>query len=346
MTFYHFKIAVLAGFFCCALFSQTHGQVQGPVHDLKHIAEKPFIAIWSRPQEHLANPALGNLFAESMKMVTEQEMNFGKLLGKIDGIRICVIPERTGKFKGAPRTARVIHFSEAKAARSYFEIRSRDGFELKKIPGMEHEVYAWAEKNWEYFTCNSLLDPQTYVWADNLEAFRAVTATKIPDPNWKQDLERVSKSSTVILVDLLQVREHAQVYLQEHGPFEEYESIIYSSLKPIWENAEYAFFTCDTTKGILLAGQIQSSNAEAASTEKKAVEALAELLKSFLPMAKPLVAQLNDKKPELGDAIYRDLETSLNQIKVTQDNTKIKLTISLDQDALDRLINGAKVLFK
>jgi hypothetical protein len=317
--------------------------------DLQNVADKPLAVLWSRPQEHLKNPVLAELFkfvAEAPPNPRDKAMLTN--MAKVDSMRVSFGQGRTNwSPKPIPQAVVIYHTTEPAAATGILNSLSA-GQEEKTTPEWKSPIYtnkpfaAPGEQTdpnaWKLQRGVTQLDPQTIVQSDNIELMLKTVGAKPAAPAWAADLVAIAQPQTLYMVDLSQFREMIK---DEKGPQGAgMEAMIFNSVKPLWEQADYAFVKIDTTQGIQIAAFAKSPNAESAQRFKGALEGLLAMAKGFMPMAKQGLGQLNQMMPGQGDQLYSDLEALVASIKVTQADTKTILTLGVPQETLVRLMKS------
>lgn len=319
-------------------------------HDLQNIAEKPIAAFWSRPSEHLKNPVLATLYNEIQGDIVprSRDSHVLKILPKIDSIKLSFGLGRT-VWSPTPMPQPVIlyHTTDAATATTLFNGMTQ-GMEAKTTPEWKAPIYthkgygppgneAKDPNAWRLQNGFTQLDPQTIVQTDNIEVMLKTLTTKATpaaSPAWSADLTHMAQGQSIWLIDLVQFRDMLK---DEKGPPGGMESMIFNSVKTLWEQADYAFINIDTTNGIQLSAMAQSANAEAAQRFKGTIEGLLGIAKGFMPMAKQGTEQLNKMTPGMGTMLYTELENVVNGIKITQAGTQTKLTLSISQEFLGKV---------
>jgi hypothetical protein len=314
-------------------------------HDLQNIADKPLVAFWSRPSEHLKNPVL----AELHKFITEsappsRDRALLVNLPKIDSLRVSVGQSRSlWSMEPSSQPVIIYHTTDAAASSEIFKILS-SGLDAKTTSELKSPIYTHkpfgppseqTDPNaWKLQRGVTQLDPQTIVQSDNIELLLKTLTAKPISPPWAGDFVTLAQAQSVYLFDLVQFRE---LLKDEGGPQGGIEMMVFNSVKALWEQADYAFVKLDTTQGVQLSAFAKSSNAESAQRFKGALEGLIALAKGFLPIAKQELAKLNQIAPGQGDQLYSELEALATSIKVTQNGTQTLLTLSIPQETLARL---------
>lgn len=338
-------IAVASGLIATLLFLQGTTQAQSAPHDLRFIADKPLLAIWSHPTEHLKNPVLAALIGE-IKRTPPAKGDLSEAFVKMDLLRMSLsLGNSPWTDKPIPQHATIVHFTDPAATKIFFESVSK-GMEARNSEGVAYPIYTRTfaaipgepAKDWKLFPSAALLNPSTAVEADTAELLLKVTApaSATAPPAWAKDLATLANTQTTVFIDLVQVRDQ----MKEAGPPPGQggiEGMIFNSVKSLWEQADYAFVSFDTTNGIQLSAQAQSPNAESAQRFKGALEGILALAKGFLPTAKQAAQQLNQINPGLGEMAYTELENLVNSIKITQTGMQTKLTLGIPQETLAKV---------
>lgn len=331
-----------------ALTPEVTAQTAAPF-DLQNVADKPLAVLWSRPQEHLKNPVLAELY----KFVAEAPPNprdkaMFTNMAKVDSMRVSFGAARSAwSPKPIPQAVVIYHTTEPAAATGIFNALSA-GQEEKTTPEWKSPIYtnkpfaAPGEQTdpnaWKLQSGVTQLDPQTVIQTDNIELMIKTIGAKPTAPAWAADLAAIANPQSLYLVDLAQFRDMIK---DEKGPQGGgMEAMIFNSVKPLWEQADYAFVKIDTTQGIQIAAFAKSPNAESAQRFKGSLEGLLAMGKGFLPIAKQGLAQLNQMMPGQGDQLYSDLEALVASIKITQTDTKTILTLGVPQETLARLMKS------
>ena len=344
-------IAAACGLFAALLFLQGNTQAQSAPHDLRFIADKPLVAIWSRPNEHLTNPVLAELFKALQETAPpDVQVAFRQAIPKLDLMRMSLSMGRSEwSDQPIPRAVAIYHFTDPAAATVMFDNMSK-GLEAKTTPELKSPIYTRkpyvpdagspveVEKDWKLGMGVTQLNPQTIVQADSIEKMLQVLApaAAATPPAWSNDLTALAKTQSTLFIDLTQVRE----LMKKEGPPPGQggmEGMIFNSVKALWEQADYAFISLDTTNGIVISAQAQSPTAEAAQRFKGALDGLIGLGKGFLPMAKQMSAQLNQQTPGMGDLLYTELESLVNGMQITQTGMQTKMTLGVKQETLARV---------
>jgi prepilin-type processing-associated H-X9-DG protein len=331
-----------------ALGPSVVAQTSAPF-DLQNVAEKPLAVVWSRPQEHLKNPVLAELFkffSEAPPNPRDKEMISN--IAQVDAVRMSFGAARSAwSPKPIPQAVTLIHTTNPAAATSLLKSMTA-GQEEKTTPEWKSPIYTGKPfgppgevpdpNAWKLQRGVTQLDPQTIVQTDNIELMLKTLTTKPEAPVWAADLAAIANPQSLYLVDLAQFRE---LIKDEKGPpGAGMEAMIFNSVKPLWEQADYAFMKIDTTQGLQIAAFAKSPNTESAQRFKGALEGLIAMGKGFLPMAKQGLAQLNQVMPGQGDQLYSDLEALVASIKIIQSDTKTVMTLSIPQDTLVRLMKA------
>ncbi len=333
----------ICGFLAALLLMSQSANAQSVQHDLRYIADKPLVAIWSHPNAHLANPVL----AELVKLVQEMAppeataMSSGALL-KLDLMRLSLSMGRSPySDKPVPRVVSIYHFTDPAAAVILLNNMSK-GLAGKTIPEIASPIYSrtpagQTEEAWKLNMGFTQLNPQTVVQAESIEKMiEVLKPATAAAPAWASDLTALSKTQSTMFIDLVQIRDQ----LKQAGPSPGQggmEGMIFNSVKPLWEQADYACINLDTTNGIQLSAQATSPTAESAQRFKGSLEGILGLAKGFLPTAKQATQQLNLMTPGLGDMAYTELENLVNSIKITQDGMQTKLTLGISQETLAKV---------
>jgi len=321
-------------------------------HDLQHVADKPLLVFWMRPAEHLKNPVLTELFNFiSAAPPSPRDKAMFENLAKIDWMRFSLGQAKTAwSPKPIPQSVIIYHTTEPTAASAIFKVLSA-GLEEKTTPEWKSPIYTHkpfgppgeqTDPNaWKMQRGITQSDPQTVVQTDHIELMLKTVGAKPAALPWEADLTHPSlgQAQSLYLVDLAQVRELIKD-VKGPPPGAGMEAMIFNSVKPLWEQADYAFLKIDTTQGIQISAFAKSVNAESAQRFKGALEGLVALGKGFMPMAKQGLAQLNQVMPGQGDQLYSDLEALVASIKVTQSDTKTILTFGVPQETLARLMKS------
>ena len=341
-------IAVTCGLFTALLFLQATTLAQSAPHDQRYIADKPLLAVWSHPNEHLANPVLAELLKAVQEIAPpDAQAVMSGAIPKLDLMRLSLSMGRTPwSEKPMPRGVSLYHFTDPAAATLLLNNMSK-GLEAKTTPELKSPIYTLKpfehdlgtpgqpQKDWKLSMGVTQLNPQTIVQAESVEKMLQVLSPATgAAPAWGNDLAALAKTQSTMFIDLMQIREMIK---GEKGPPGGIEAMIFNSVKALWEQADYAFISIDTTNGIVVSAQAQSPTAEAAQRFKGALEGLIGLGKGFLPMAKQMSAQLNQQTPGMGDLLYTELESLVNGIQITQAGMQTKMTLGIKQETLARV---------
>lgn len=340
-------IAITCGLMAALLCLQGTTLAQSAPHDMRFIADKPLVAIWSHPNEHLANPVLAELVKALQDVAPpDAQAVIGTAIPKMDLMRVSMSMGKNA-YSDQPRPIGVslFHFTDPAAATVLLNNMSK-GLETKTAPEFKSPVYyrkPWsapgeAEKDWKLGMGVTQLNPQTVVNSESVEKMLQVLtpAAATTPPAWSNDLATLAKTQSTMFIDLVQVRDE----MKQAGPPPGQggmEGMIFNSVKSLWEQADYAFVSLDTTNGIQLSAQAQSPNAESAQRFKGALDGILGLAKGFLPTAKQAAQQLNQMQPGLGEMAYTELENLVSSIKITQTGTQTKLTLGIPQETLAKV---------
>lgn len=328
----------------------------GPAHDLKMVADQPIMVIWANPEQHLKNPAAADLFKAIMKTGPEEDRAaVAAAVPKIDSLKISMSPgKRSYSDREMPIPVVVMHMSDAAAAKSMFEMMTKR-HKPRTISEMSMPVYQYQftpypgpdgkpeEDKWKLRSGTAQLDPQTLATGETVEKLIAVASAKEPaKPGaWESDFKSLASSQSLMLVDTAKLRGIFDEEFKRHppragGP----EALILGLAKPLWEESDYAFLTLDTTDGIKVTGMAKSATPEAAKKFKEALDALVGMGKPFLPLLKPQLAQLKGKSAAEVDKLYKEIETAVNSLSITQDGATTKLALTVKQDSVNQVVSG------
>jgi hypothetical protein len=326
------------------LYVQGRLSAQSAPPDLKYVADKPLLAVWAQPMQHLQNPAFAQLVAMIKKSPPEKG-HLGEVLSKMDSLRLSVcLGKAPGSAKPVPQYATVVHFTEPEAAKTNFEGLSK-GREAKQVEGVTYPLYirmvaatpGELAQDWTQFPSAALLDSSTFVEASTAEMLFKVTKPTAGSatPVWHKELAALATTQSTVVIDLTQVRE---LLKEEKGPAGGMEALVFNNVKTLWEQADHAFISLDTTNGIQLSAMAQSVNAEAALRFKGTIEGLLGIGRGMLPLVKQETALFNRLHPGMGTFLYSEIEKLVNSIKITQDGKQTKLTLGIPQESLAKLL--------
>lgn len=335
----------------------ARAQLTAPPHDLKMIADQPVIAIWGRPDVHLKNPALADLFRTILKTGPNQaEIDaVAMAVPKIDLLKVSMSTgKRAWSDNEVPVPVVVMHTTDAAAAKTIFDSMTR-GYKSKTVPGLSVPIYQYeytpyvkadgTQEEDKSMLRNgvALLDPQTVVNGESVEKLIQVATAKNPGQAgaWSTDFAAVASSPGLVLFDVVKLRTQLESdFKRRPPPTQGPEAMIFNAVKPLWEESDYALVAVDTTDGIKVSGLAKSATPDAAKRFKGTLEGIVAMGKGFLPLLKPMAEQLNSKTPGQGDKLYKDLETAINDLSITQDGNTTKLTLHLKQDCLNQAVSG------
>ncbi len=328
---------------------QRSALAQGSVpHDLKYILDKPLQAMWSRPSEHLKNPALAEFLTEMLK-VPPSETARQSVAGfpKMDYFKLSLgIGHNQWSDKPRPIDVAILHYSDPAVAKSMWDIHAAS-LEAKTVPELKFPVYTFKqnlhhgqeEKDWKLAMGKAQPDPQTLVEGNTVEMLikaLAPPAGANESAPWAKEFPNWANSQSLVLIDLSQFRELMKALpMGGMGPME---AMIVGNLNQLLTQADYAFISIDTTDGIQIKAMAQSANAESAQRFKATLDGIVGLGKGFLPMFKQMAPQMNQELPGMGDLLTAELDNLVNALKITQDGTQTTLTWSIKQDLLVKLV--------
>ena len=330
-----------------AISSSLPAQTVAP-HDLQNIAEKPIMAFWTHPSEHLKNPVIATLFKEFKDLARpSRDQQILSNLSKIDSIKMSLGMGRSvWSPTPMPQAVVLYHTTDAATATTLFNSMTQ-GLEAKTTPEWKSPIYthkgygppgeeAKDPNAWKLQNGFTQLDPQTIVQTDNIELMLKTLSAKTPaaPPAWAKDFAQLAGGQSMWMIDLAQLREMLK---DEKGPPGGMEALLFSNVKSLWENADYAFISIDTTNGVQYSAIAQSANAESAQRFKGTLEGLLAIAKGLMPMAKQGTEQLNQISPGLGTMLYTELENTLKGINLTQTGTQTKMTMGISQEFLAKV---------
>jgi hypothetical protein len=337
----------------------AHAQLNAPPHDLKMIADQPVIALWARPDVHLKNPALAELFKAMIKTGPEEaQASFGTTIPKMDLLKVSMNPgKRAWGDEETPIPVVVMHLTDPAAATALFT-GMKKSYKPKTVPGLNVPIYQYEstpytkadgtveEDKWMLRNGVAQLDPQTIINGQSVEKLIQVATAKSPVSAgaWGSDFAAVASSPSLMLFDVAKLRTQLESdFKRRPPPTKGLEAMIFNAVKPLWEESDYAFLAADTTDGIKLTGLAKSASPDAAKRFKGTLEGIVAMGKGFLPSLKPMLEQFNAKTPGLGEKIYSDLETAVNSVSITQDGTTTKLALHIKQDCLNQVVSGVYI---
>ncbi len=326
-------------------------------HDLKMIADQPIMAIWANPEQHLKNPAAAELFKAILKTGPEGEVEaVAAAIPKLDSLKMSMtLGKRSWSGdREDPVPVIAMHISDTAAAKQMFEMMTKR-YKPRTISELSMPVYQYEftpypgadgkpeEDKWKLRSGTVQLDPQTLVSGETVEKLIAVVSAKEPAAPgaWGSDFKALAGSQSLLLVDTSKLRAMlAEEFKRRPPPTNGPEAAIFGLAKPLWEDSEYAFLTLDTTDGIKVTGLAKSATPEAAQKFKGALDSLLGMGKGFMPLLKPLMAQMPGKTTAEVDKIYQELETAVNGMTITVDGSTTKLALNIKQDCVNQVVTN------
>lgn len=326
-------------------------------HDLKMVADQPMLVIWARPEQHLKNPAAKELFEAILKTAPEGEGEpVAAAIPKMDLFKMSLANgKRYYSEKEQPIPVMVMHFTDEAATKGMFEMMTKNE-KPRTISELSVPVYQWEykshegdpeakkeEEKWKLRSGTAQLDKQTIANGETVEKLIAVASAKEPAAAgaWASDFKSLAASQSLMMVDVAKLRAMIDEEFKRHPPPSSgMEAALFSTAKPLWEEADYAFLTVDTTDGIKVTGMAKSATPEAAKKFKEALEALLNMGKSFMPTLKPMVVQLKLKSADEVDKIYSEVDAAIKSLSITQDGTTTKLALNIKQDTVNQVVKG------
>lgn len=326
-------------------------------YDLKMIADQPIMAIWASPAEHLKNPAAAELFKAILKTGPEGEVEaVAAAIPKLDSLKMSMtLGKRSWSGdREDPVPVVVMHINDTAAAKQMFDMMTKR-YKPRTISELSVPVYQYEftpypgadgkpeEDKWKLRSGTVQLDPQTIVSGDTVEKLIAVVSAKEPAAAgaWGSDFKALAPSQSLMLVDTSKLRAMlAEEFKRRPPPTQGPEAAIFGLAKPLWEDSDYAILTLDTKDGIKVTGLAKSATPEAAQKFKGALDSLLGMGKGFMPLLKPLMAQMPGKTSAEVYKIYQDLEAAVNGMTITVDGSTTKLALNIKQDSVNQVVSS------